>query len=372
MNSSARSTKSFFIELFFTVSIILSTLLVVSCGNTDTASESNDSSSGTGSYSCSISWPDNTSSANNGLIHSNAVDCSDTGIDWVTFTFYDENNIQLMEEDFACDLHSGTVEKIPAGSNRRLVVTAADQNGIVYYQGEQTGIAIVEDQNTDGGEISLESVRVLHDDFSGDDLDTTLWSGTSGDWYIENNRLWLNAEGFDSTTVTWADLANSDVSYLEAKARIANASTLSLEAFGWFRVVGHYYNELRGQGSGQDYDGYLGEVQAEVRLEMDGDRTLTAWAWVSRWDDADRNSSTNHFLESFTTPISFDADYTISVEYKDSSFIFTCNGESMTYTITTTQYPPYDELRSLETWVLLDTGESGDIQASVDEVYIKK
>ena len=165
-------------------------------------------------------------------------------------------------------------------------------------------------------------------------------------------------------------LAESNTSYVEAKARLLSDSQLSPGAFGIFRIQGYWYNEFRSPGSGQDYNGYEGDVFVQLRLQYDSDGTLRARANVGRSDGANEDPWTTLFSQDFSTPIQFDTDYIISIEYKDSQLIFKCNNETITYTITTSEYVPYGEHRALRTRIYLDPGESGYMKAQFDDVYI--
>ncbi len=202
-------------------------------------------------------------------------------------------------------------------------------------------------------------------------LDQTKWTSDEFVREIANNRVRLNRQGSDEQSQATLNLADSDAPYVQAKVQIESDSTLSSDAVGIFRIQGYYYNESRGPGSGQDHNGYEGDVFAQLRLQMEDDGSLRAIASVGRSDDADENTWTTLFSQDFVSAISFDTDHIISIEYTGSSLIFKCDGETITYGITTAQYTPYGEHRALRSRVYLDSGESGYIKASVDEVYVE-
>lgn len=203
-------------------------------------------------------------------------------------------------------------------------------------------------------------------------LDQNKWTSDEFVCEIANDRLRLNIQGADELSQNTLSLVDFDARYVEAKAQIEGDSTLSTGAMGIFRIQGYYYNESRGPGSGQDYNGYEGDVFAQLRLQMEDDGSLRAVAMVERSDDSNQNTWTSLLYQAFASAISFDTDHIISIEYTDSSLIFTCDGETITYDIATEQYTPYGEHRALRSRVYLDPGESGYFKASVDEVYVEE
>ncbi len=209
-----------------------------------------------------------------------------------------------------------------------------------------------------------------YDNFSAAPLDQAKWKSDEEIREIANGKLRLNRQGLDERSQINLTFKDNDIPYIETKARIESSSQLSPGAYGIFRIQGYYYNESRGPGSGQDHNGYEGDVFAQLRLEMEDDRSLRARALVDRSDDADENTWTSLFSQDFVSAITLDTDQIISIEYTGSSLIYKCNGETITYTITTDQYTPYGEHRALRSRVYLDPGESGYIKAQLDDVYV--
>jgi hypothetical protein len=153
-------------------------------------------------------------------------------------------------------------------------------------------------------------------------------------------------------------------------ARIESGSVLFPGAYGFIRLQGYYFNEFRGPGSGLDYNGYEGDVLAEVRLQWDTDGFLGGKARIWRSDNVDQSAGTELLWHNFSTPITFDTDYRLSIEYADDQLILKCNDESYVYTITTTQYKAYREHRGIKTRAYFDPGEYGYLITLVDEVYV--
>ena len=95
------------------------------------------------------------------------IDCDAIGIAVIRFAFFDGADAPLVEDQFPCSDHHATVAGIPAGNNRRVVVTAESQNGDILLQGEERNITIRENRDTKGGDIAMTPVS------SGDQDDGT-------------------------------------------------------------------------------------------------------------------------------------------------------------------------------------------------------
>lgn len=153
--------RSFNICLNRLIIIMLSLVLMVvfvSCGG-QSSSSNNDN---TGSYAVTLQWPEDVSTmaTSYSSVRPATVDCTAAGIVTVTFTFYDENENYLIDDEWSCSLHMGTVEGIPAGSNRHLVIQGKDASGTVLYKGEKFGITITAGQTTEGGVLEMVAVVV--------------------------------------------------------------------------------------------------------------------------------------------------------------------------------------------------------------------
>ena len=146
------------------VSILLSicsislVLAVSGCGDDYSSSYDENDLSNTGSYTCSIKWPEDVPTLESKSALPRAIDCDAAGVVTVAFTFYDGSGSYLTGDEWSCSLHEGTVYGIPRGTDRRLVVTGEDASGTVLYRGEETGIEIVAGQTTQGREIEMDRV----------------------------------------------------------------------------------------------------------------------------------------------------------------------------------------------------------------------
>ncbi len=140
----------------FRICYFLLILVVTGCGDDYSSSDDDNDLSNTGSYACSIKWPEDVPTLEIASTVSRTIDCDTAGVATVAFTFYDGSGSYLTGDEWSCSLHEGTVHGIPTGNDRRLVVTGEGASGIVLYRGEETGVTIVAGQTTQGGEIDME------------------------------------------------------------------------------------------------------------------------------------------------------------------------------------------------------------------------
>ncbi|BBO71372.1 hypothetical protein DSCA_53020 [Desulfosarcina alkanivorans] len=202
------------------------------------------------------------------------------------------------------------------------------------------------------------------------ELDDSRWASFESVMEIESGRLRFHRQGFDQRSQVTAYLSDADATYVEARVRINSDSEVSTGARGIFRIQGYFYNESRGEGSGLAYNGFEGDVFADMRLQLHDDGSMEAAAYVGRSDSSDESLWADLEWHPFSTPIHTDTDYTISLQYTDSKLIFKCDSETFVYPVDTAQYPPYGEHRGLRSRVYLDDGEYGYIKTLVDEVYV--
>jgi len=280
-----------------------------------------------------------------------------------TFSFYayDQEQIDVALTDY------NTVYSTDYSRERGPVTSfKALSTGINATNGSNNGFVSAKFDN-----VKKNNETTVHDDFSTSPLDLSKWRDVEWVKKISSGSLHAYIQNVDQRSQVNTYLTEIDSPYIEAKARIKSDSQLSSGANGIARIQGHFYNDIRGPGSGQPYNGYEGNVFAEVRLQYYSDGSLRARAIVSRKDDADQTSSTDLLNADFTPP-SLDTDYTISIRYTGSQLILKCNDEEFTHNISTAAYKPYGEHRCLRTRIYLDPGESGYMKALFDDVYIEK
>lgn len=245
------------------------------------------------------------------------------------------------------------------GISSAIDATNSSNNGYVFAKFDRV---YINDQQT------------VYDNFSSLRLDPNKWSELESVREVSNGSLRASIQGIDSMSQVSTFLSESDTSYVEAKVRIESGSQLSPGASGIARIQGSYYNDSRGPGSGQDYNKGEDDVFVQVRLELDDNGNLKARAYVNKPEDANETIWTLLFDQYFTTPIQFNTDYVLSIEYTDSQLIFKCKdetrSETLSYAITTPEYSPFFPHRALRSRVYLDPGESGYIKAQFDDIYV--
>jgi formylglycine-generating enzyme required for sulfatase activity len=123
-------------------------------------------SKGTGSYVTKLIFPADVPHMDTVANTVSGIDCNKSGISVIRFAFFDAADTYLVDDQFPCSAHHATVGSIPAGTNRRVVVTAENQGGEILLRGEERNITIRENQDTKGGDIAMIPVS------SGDPEDT--------------------------------------------------------------------------------------------------------------------------------------------------------------------------------------------------------
>ena len=193
------STRKQLIKLLSHLSLFLAVFVFSACGGGYSSSYDDN----TGSYACSIKWPGNVPMLRLSNSVSKAINCYNAYIETIVFTFYDEAGGYLTDDVFLCTAHSGTVNGIPAGNNRRLVVTGEDSGGTVLYRGEQTGITIVAGETTPGGEILMKwAWTMLNLPDTGQMTNYTATFGEDSDYSINLPSYTNNGDGTVADNVT--------------------------------------------------------------------------------------------------------------------------------------------------------------------------
>lgn len=189
---------------------------------------------------------------------------------------------------------------------------------------------------------------------------------------ISDGKLRLNLQGADSTMSWRIHLQEADTLYLEAKVLVESSSYVSSGATVITRIGGWFYNDSRGEGSGQEHNGYEGDVWADNRIILDENNKLIAKAFLWRTNNADDTSDAELFGQEFSTPVNFDTEYTLSIEFTGTAFVFKCNENVLSYQLTTPAYPPSENDIQLTSRIYADSGEFGYIKATFDDVCITK
>lgn len=151
--------------LSFVCCVILM-LLTVGCGDQSTNPVTTDNivadDADTGSVSLSIQWrrASAASQSTNIPIKQAIDDCSAAGVAFITSEVYDESNNPIASGGpWSCDDRGGRIQRIPAGTNRKIAVLgwdAARENTL--YQGQtSSGVDITPGEITDAGTIVAHS-----------------------------------------------------------------------------------------------------------------------------------------------------------------------------------------------------------------------
>ena len=277
---------------------------------------------------------------------------------YIVKIIYDGDNGFEFTVDEITDLFTGPDRQRDAVDPLKYFITAVNASG-----GSGKGyISVLFDK------VYINEGSSAYDNFEVMPIDQTKWQNIEGVLEIDDGRLCMNVQASGYTIAAENRLKESP-DYLEAKVNIKSSSWISEEAMGRARIVGWYYNESHGPGSGYYYDQYLGNVLARNWIVLDHNDNLKAVASVTRFTKSDLSSYSELFHKEFTTPIKFNTDYALSIEFTGSSLIFKCNDESASYQITTNVYDPYDKSRWLESRVDADSGKSGYIKVNFDDVY---
>jgi hypothetical protein len=140
---------TFLFYLFY----IFVVFLIFSCGG---GSDDNLSlgTSETGSASFTVAWHDTpVIQASEDNLITQAIDCEAAGVSTITCEVYDGSNTYLTSESFVCSAGQGTINNVPVGTNRELVILGEDGNGDILYHGKITGITVTAGQINDAGTI---------------------------------------------------------------------------------------------------------------------------------------------------------------------------------------------------------------------------
>jgi hypothetical protein len=271
----------------------------------------------------------------------------------------------------------------PAGDYAR----AADPDSNFQMKSLTT---VIQDQDQEGwGDIRADFDNVYvngggtaYDQFSTSPIDGNLWWGTlvflrqvtnpSGNPYLQLDLS--NANPPSTGASNNALLRYENTPYLEAQITVRTAGGMFGGGFGRARIGGYYYNQSRGPGSGQDYDGRLGDVFVDTGLEVyddGGTRKLKAYCRASV-SNADETSYTELFSHDFATGLAFDTPHTFSILFTGTAITYTYDGTPYPYNIETPVYEASGSTRMLSSKLWpgqMGTG-SGYLRANYDDVYV--
>jgi hypothetical protein len=219
-------------------------------------------------------------------------------------------------------------------------------------------------------DVYVNNKTIPYDIFEEDSIDLFKWGSVEEVREIAKGKLRLGIKGFNQQTSNYLYPTEEVTTYFGAKVLIESESHVSDDAVGVARLAGYFYNDTRGPGSGEAYNGYEGNIWAQVLLYFEGNGKLAALAKVVRTEDANDTVWTTLFSQEFKKVIKYDTEYKLSIEFTNSKFIFKCNSESLNQQVATPKYDPYNPYHSLTARLVLDIEQDGYIMTSFDDVYI--
>ena len=161
-----------------------------------------------------------------------------------------------------------------------------------------------------------------YDRFDDDIIDTSKWVWGEKVREVSDGKLRLVIGGSGPDALVGLSPTEPVTSFFGAKVRVESGSRHFGGSSGRARLAGFYYNDSRGPGSGQNYNGYEGDVWAQVLLYFEGNGKIAALAKVVRTEDENDTVWTTLFSQEFATVINFDTEYRLSMEFSNSKFVF--------------------------------------------------
>ena len=125
----------------------------------------------------------------------NPIDCTAHSIEAVNCKIYDAEGTIITEETFACSLHEGRIENIPAGEDRNIVIDAVSEDNIVLYRGEKKSFQVPAWETADLGTIELSWMDFTQADFEGTWYGHGLYTGELHAWTYSTSILDASGNG---------------------------------------------------------------------------------------------------------------------------------------------------------------------------------
>jgi hypothetical protein len=219
-------------------------------------------------------------------------------------------------------------------------------------------------------DIYINNQATAYDTFDKAPIDPNRWTNQERVREISNGKLQMHAQGCNQRGNVSLILAKYDNRYLEAKVLIEGDSQVPAGKQGLARMAGWYYNDSRGPGSGQDYNGYEGDVWVSNRIVVDNDGQLKAFAGVWRSGDAEGITGDEKLWQQFPVTIDYNTEYTLSIEFDGNTITFRCDDAMITYKVDSPMYAPSEAWIGLQSRVYADPGECGYMKAYFDDVYV--
>ncbi|MDM8550862.1 PKD domain-containing protein [Desulfobacterales bacterium HSG2] len=138
-------------RLVFCVFCLFLMIMVPACGGGDDSATEDVPGMGTGAVVFQLNWMD-------GQRARQGFNCA--GIAEVTVQIYNNNNEPLLDEPsvWPCEAHEGTLERVPAGTDRMIVVSGLNDSGNTVFQGERGDVTVTIGETYDAGVIDMKQV----------------------------------------------------------------------------------------------------------------------------------------------------------------------------------------------------------------------
>jgi hypothetical protein len=217
----------------------------------------------------------------------------------------------------------------------------------------------------------LDNVKVngaTYDDFSASKIDETKWIYYDYAREINEGKLRLEARSstpYTSSTESYLNMLRPNIiRAIQSTVRLTsydNQHAASCNA----QVLGRFFND------GSAGGGFTGDYFASVFLGGSGTSPRGYWQ-VIRYNGTTINTGILLSSGVFTTPIATGVDYTLSVEWDGSKFIFKIDGETKEYTPVgvSTFLPANQPVKAFDAFIFNNSGKEATIEALFDDVRI--
>ena len=213
---------------------------------------------------------------------------------------------------------------------------------------------------------------ILYDDFSGTQLDQGKWKNTLSKRFLENGKLRNEVSSQSATErLIWNqpnEAKYTDANCVQATLSLLSSSTIPTGSVGKISIDGFWYNTLF---NGAGYDGYKGNVYAELVIERASDGLIYVYAWAGSADDAIESSYTQIAFHSFNINASLDTEYVAAIKLNKLTrqLIFKFANLEYVHNIAGNIFPIFPDYNYNSITTRIDTSP-GTVHATIDDVYV--
>ncbi len=171
--------------------------LIIACSLPTCSTQNNQKAAMTGAITAHAVWPANQASPVEKVLRTAAA-----GVVTVRM-IVSGPGMTTMQQDFAASAGKGTIDNVPAGTDRMLTLQGLDSNNAVIYQGQSAKVTVTAGQTTDCGTITMSFVGTAPPGvaaISGDGQNTIIWDSVPG--ATSYNIYWSTTSGVTKTTGT--------------------------------------------------------------------------------------------------------------------------------------------------------------------------